>query len=26
MNFMIWGPTRDDPRWPAIFDALYGCL
>lgn len=26
MNLMIWGPTRDDPRWPAIFDALYGCL
>ena len=26
MNRMVWGPTRDDPRWPAIFDALYGCL
>jgi CubicO group peptidase (beta-lactamase class C family) len=26
MNLMVWGPTRDDPRWPAIFDALYGCL
>jgi CubicO group peptidase (beta-lactamase class C family) len=26
MNRMYWGPTRDDPRWPPIFDALYGCL
>ena len=26
MNRMVWGPTRDDPRWPAIFDALYGSL
>jgi CubicO group peptidase (beta-lactamase class C family) len=26
MNRMVWGATRDDPRWPAIFDALYGAL
>ncbi|MCU1460447.1 MAG: hypothetical protein JWO37_522 [Acidimicrobiales bacterium] len=26
MNRMVWGPTRDDPRWPAIFDALYGAI
>jgi CubicO group peptidase (beta-lactamase class C family) len=26
MNRMYWGATRDDPRWPAIFDALYSCL
>ena len=26
MNRMVWGPTRDDPRWPAIFDAVYSCL
>ena len=26
MNRMVWGETRDDPRWPAIFDALYGSL
>src|SRR5205823_15104240 len=26
MNRMVWGSTRDDPRWPAIFDALYGSL
>jgi len=26
MNKMFWGPTRDDPRWPALFDAVYGAL
>lgn len=26
MNRMIWGPTRDDPRWQPIFDALYASL
>lgn len=26
MNRMIWGPTRDDPRWAPIFDALYAAL
>ena len=26
MNRLWWGPTRADPRWPPIFDALYGSL
>ena len=26
MNRMFWGETRDDPRWPALFDAVYGAL
>ena len=26
MNKMAWCPTRDDPRWQPIFDALYGAL
>lgn len=26
MNRLWWGPTRDDPRWAGIFDALYAAL
>jgi CubicO group peptidase (beta-lactamase class C family) len=26
MNRMLWTERRDDPRWPPIFDALYGAL
>jgi len=26
MNNMVWWPTRDDPRWAPIFDALYAAL
>ena len=26
MNRLWWGPDRTDPRWPAIFDALYESL
>ncbi len=26
MNRLWWGPDRTDPRWPPIFDALYGAL
>jgi CubicO group peptidase (beta-lactamase class C family) len=26
MNKMTWGPTRDDPRWPSLFDAVYAAL
>ena len=26
MNRLWWGPTRSDPRWDGIFDALYAAL
>lgn len=26
MNRLWWGPTRSDPRWEGIFDALYAAL
>ena len=26
MNRLWWGPTRSDPRWAGIFDALYTAL
>lgn len=26
MNRLWWGPTRSDPRWDSIFDALYAAL
>jgi CubicO group peptidase (beta-lactamase class C family) len=26
MNGMVWGPTRDDPRWAVLFDAVYQSL
>jgi CubicO group peptidase (beta-lactamase class C family) len=26
MNRLWWGPTRSDPRWNGIFEALYAAL
>jgi CubicO group peptidase (beta-lactamase class C family) len=26
MNRLVWGKTRDDPRWYRLFDAVYGSL